>query len=73
MQRVTPYEAGRWRCEVREYITRWNIFANPRTDSMDFDIEVLNKVRDKLHFTNCHRATVYRCSKSWAPGCVIMR
>ena len=44
MQRVTPYEAGRWRCEVREYITRWNLIANPRTVSMNFNITVLNKV-----------------------------
>ena len=60
---MTPYEAGKWRCEVREYITRWNIFANPRTVSEDFDIEVLNKVPDMLLSYNCHRATVYRCSK----------
>ena len=44
MQRATPYEAGKWKCEVREYVTRWNIFANPRTVSTLFDIEIRNKV-----------------------------
>ena len=47
MQRVTPYEAGWWRCKVYEYIPPWNILANPRTVSTSFNITVLNKVPDE--------------------------
>ena len=48
VQMVEPYEAGLWKCEVREYITRLNFFARPRTVTANFHVEVVNKVRKEV-------------------------
>ena len=46
VQRVGEHEAGLWKCEVREYITRWNLFARPRTVTSVFHVGVMNRVRN---------------------------
>lgn len=57
VQSASAYDSGMWKCEVREYVTRWNLFASPKTVTSSFHVKVMNKVRlhcstVEISFTN---------------------
>ncbi len=47
VREVTQYDAGLWKCHVREYITRWFIWANPATVTASFRVQVSTPDREE--------------------------
>ena len=58
IKKVGAFEEGEWECDVREFVTGWNIFGNPKTKSHTFNVKVKRKVSTSMNIDPLGRPTI---------------